>query len=116
MAPRSPDVPSKADSPSQGRLTVGAMEQSPVVGRVLGTEDATPLEFWVARRARTQYLQLDDVVVLRPRRCPAARPVRDLRRRHQVRARHEGARFDSDVFLIADGVLPARDRARPPRS
>ena len=25
----------------------------------------------------------------------------------QVRARHEGARFDSDVFLIADGVLPA---------
>src|SRR3712207_3702804 len=25
----------------------------------------------------------------------------------QVRARHEGARFDSDVFLVADGVLPA---------
>ena len=25
----------------------------------------------------------------------------------QVRARHEGARFDSDVFLIAEGVLPA---------
>lgn len=25
----------------------------------------------------------------------------------QVRARHEGARFDSDVFLIHDGVLPA---------
>ncbi len=39
----------------------------------------------------------------------------------QVRARHEGARFDSDVFLIADGVLPARgDRGRggasPPAS
>lgn len=25
----------------------------------------------------------------------------------QVRARHEGARFDSDVFLIEDGILPA---------
>src|SRR5436305_2099761 len=25
----------------------------------------------------------------------------------QVRARNEGARFDSDVFLISDGVLPA---------
>jgi hypothetical protein len=25
----------------------------------------------------------------------------------QVRARHEGARFDSDVFLIEEGVLPA---------
>ena len=24
-----------------------------------------------------------------------------------MRARHEGARFDSDVFLIADGILPA---------
>ncbi len=26
----------------------------------------------------------------------------------QVRARHEGATFGSDVFLIADGVLPAQ--------
>jgi hypothetical protein len=26
----------------------------------------------------------------------------------QVRARHEGARFGSDVFLIAGGVLPAQ--------
>ena len=26
----------------------------------------------------------------------------------QVRARHEGARFDSDVFLIESGVLPAQ--------
>ena len=25
----------------------------------------------------------------------------------QVRARHEGVRFDSDVFLVADGLLPA---------
>ena len=32
------------------------------VGRVLGTEDATPLEFWVAVD-ESQYLQLDDVVV-----------------------------------------------------
>ncbi len=32
------------------------------VGRVLGTEDATPLAFWVAV-APEQYLQLDDVVV-----------------------------------------------------
>ena len=32
------------------------------VGRVLGTDDATPLAFWVAL-APDQYLQLDDVVV-----------------------------------------------------
>ena len=39
------------------------MEESPVVARVLGTEDATPLEFWVGVQP-DQYLQLDDVVVL----------------------------------------------------
>src|SRR5262249_21808274 len=73
---------------------------------VLGTEDATPLEFWVAL-APEQYLQLDDVVV-----CERAVPGRDTPVRvsgivTQVRARHEGARFDSDVFLIEEGVLPA---------
>ena len=76
------------------------------VGRVLGTEDATPLEFWVAL-AEGQYLQLDDVVV-----CERAVPGREDPVQlsgivTQVRARHEGARFDSDVFLIEDGLLPA---------
>jgi uncharacterized protein len=76
------------------------------VGRVLGTDDATPLDFWVAL-AENQYLQLDDVVV-----CDRHVPGRDERVSMsgvvaQVRARHEGARFDSDVFLIEDGVLPA---------
>ncbi len=76
------------------------------VGRVLGTEDATPLDFWVAV-AEGQYLQLDDVVV-----CERVVPGRSGTVRiagivSEVRARHEGANFDSDVFLIADGVLPA---------
>jgi uncharacterized protein len=76
------------------------------VGQVLGTDDAMPLEFWVAI-APGQYLQLDDVVV-----CERPVPGRDEPVHlsgvvTQVRARHEGARFDSDVFLISDGVLPA---------
>ena len=33
------------------------------VGRVIGTEDATPLEFWVGI-GPDAYLQLDDVVAL----------------------------------------------------
>src|SRR4051794_5384905 len=76
------------------------------VGRVIGTEDATPLEFWVAV-APGGVLQLDDVVCLE--RPPPGRPdpVRIFGVVSQVRARHEGARFDSDVFLIAEGVLPA---------
>ncbi|HEY8340003.1 MAG TPA: ATP-binding protein [Egibacteraceae bacterium] len=75
------------------------------VGRVIGTEDATPLEFWVGV-ADGQFLQLDDVVALE-RTPPGRDTVKIYGVVSQVRARHEGARFDSDVFLVADGVLPA---------
>ncbi len=75
------------------------------VGRIIGTEDSTPLEFWVGV-AEGQFLQLDDVVALE-RTPPGRGQVRIFGVVSQVRARHEGARFDSDVFLIADGVLPA---------
>ncbi len=79
---------------------------APEVGRVLGTDDATPMEFWVAVRP-DQYLQLDDVVALE--RTPAGGdPVRIYGVVNQVRARSEGARFDSDVFLSADGLLPTQ--------
>jgi DNA helicase HerA-like ATPase len=77
------------------------------VGRVLGTEDATPLEFWVGVDPESgQYLQLDDVVAL-DRHLPDGRDLRISGVVSQVRARHEGARFDGDVFLVADGMLPA---------
>ena len=75
------------------------------VGRVLGTDDATPLSFWVAL-APDHYLQLDDVVALE-RLLPDGDTVRIYGLVTEVRARHEGARFDSDVFLIEDGILPA---------
>jgi DNA helicase HerA-like ATPase len=78
---------------------------SPTVGRVIGTEDATPLEFWVAVE-EGQFLQLDDVVALE-RQLPGGELVKIYGLVTQVRARHEGARFDSDVFLIEDGKLPA---------
>ncbi len=78
---------------------------SEVVGRVLGTDDATPLEFWVAV-APGSHLQLDDVVAI-DRVLPNDDRICLYGVVSQVRARHEGARFDSDVFLIADGVLPA---------
>ena len=51
-------------------------------------------------------LQLDDVVAL-DRILPTGEPISIYGIVNQVRARHEGATFDSDVFLIADGVLPA---------
>lgn len=75
-----------------------------MIGRVIGTEDATPLEFWVAV-AEGGFLQLDDVVALE-RELPGGDTVSIYGVVSQVRARHEGARFDTDVFLIADGILP----------
>ena len=76
------------------------------VGRVAGTEDSTPLQFAVALD-EASYLQLDDVVVT-VRQIPGIGPILTSGVVTQVRARHEGASFGSDVFLISDGVLPAR--------
>jgi DNA helicase HerA-like ATPase len=77
------------------------------VGRVLGTFDATPLQFWVAVRPGA-YLQLDDVVVTTRDLPEGSGTVTIAGVVTQVRARHEGATFDSDVFAIADGTLPAQ--------
>lgn len=76
-----------------------------VIGRVLGTDDATPLQFWVAI-AEGHVVQLDDVIAI-DRILPTGEQISIYGIVNQVRARHEGATFDSDVFLIADGVLPA---------
>jgi DNA helicase HerA-like ATPase len=78
---------------------------SVAVGRVLGTQDAMPLEFWVAVE-EGQYLQLDDVVLVETP-LPDGQTVRLYGVVDLVRARHEGAKFDSDVFLVERGVLPA---------
>lgn len=81
------------------------MDPAPIVGRVIGVDDATPLEFWVAVDPRTP-LQLDDVVAV-DRILPDGEVVSVYGVVAQVRARHEGARFQSDVFLISEGILPA---------
>src|SRR5215468_4632122 len=76
-----------------------------VVGLVVGTVAATPLQFSVAVSAG-QYLQLDDVVVTQ-RSLPGQPPVQVSGVVTNVEAVHEGARFASDVFLIQQGALPA---------
>src|SRR5581483_7368406 len=75
------------------------------IGHVLGREDATPLEFWVALTPG-HYLQLDDLVWLE-RELPDGQKIAIYGVVTQVRTRHEGVRFDTDVFLVKDGVLPA---------
>jgi DNA helicase HerA-like ATPase len=97
----------EVDNSDLGQLAkvVAPVGPAAPVGRVIGTEDSTPLEFWVAV-APGQFIQLDDVVALE-RTPPGRPPVRIYGIVSQVRARHEGAKFDSDVFLIEEGILPA---------
>jgi uncharacterized protein len=97
-------VQSGALPPAYGGSPAGGSDQP--VGLVAGTEDSTPLQFAVALD-EDSYLQLDDVVVTL-RQVPGVGPVLTSGIVTQVRARHEGASFGSDVFLISDGVLPAR--------
>src|SRR5947209_2594598 len=78
--------------------------ESQPIGRVLGTESSTPLEWWVAIEP-DQFLQLDDVVLVQTA-VPGADDVRISGVVDQVRAQHEGSRFESDVFLAERGVLP----------
>ena len=80
------------------------MNESEPVGFVIGTEDSTPLNFWVGVR-EDSYLQLDDAVVV-DTEVPGRGTVRISGIVQQVRARHEGAQFDTDVFLVDRGVLP----------
>src|SRR5687767_9032085 len=80
------------------------MSESTDVGRVLGTEDSTPLEFWVGL-GPDQVVQLDEVLVCDRKVPDFTEPVSLSGVVGQVRARHEGARYDSDVFA-ADAGLP----------
>lgn len=74
------------------------------VGRVIGTRDSQPLEFWVGVSPES-YLQLDDVVAVTSA-VPERGEVTLYGLVDDVRAFYEGAKFDSDVFRVQDGVLP----------
>src|SRR5262249_30200103 len=91
---RRSDAPAPRDRGARSRRGDGMT--SPV-GRVLGTLDAMPLEFWVGVEAG-EFLQLDDVVEVETP-LPHGETVRLFGVVDLVRARHEGAKFDSDVFL-----------------
>ncbi|HYL98608.1 MAG TPA: hypothetical protein VEZ90_06610 [Blastocatellia bacterium] len=74
------------------------------IGKVLGTEDAQPLDFWIAV-APEQIVQLDDVIFA-SRDLPDGARVTLYGIVDILRARHEGARFETDVFLSEKGIFP----------
>ena len=67
------------------------------VGRVLGP--AHPLDFWVGV-ADDSYLQLDDIVAVETQ-VPGRGEITLYGVVDIVRAKYEGAKFDSDVFRVA---------------
>lgn len=75
------------------------------IGMVLGTEDVTPTVFWFAVSAGAS-VQLDDLVVVETLK-PDGRPVRFYGLVDNVRKRHEGVTFESDVEDVVAGILPA---------
>lgn len=74
-------------------------------GVVLGSIDATPLEFWVGVE-QGRLIQLDDLVV-----CETVTPEGEAVRFYgvvdAVRKKYEGASFDTDAFRVNAGTLPA---------
>ncbi|MGH9821914.1 MAG: ATP-binding protein, partial [Blastocatellia bacterium] len=74
------------------------------IGKVLGTEDAQPLDFWIAVGPE-HVVQLDDVIFA-SRDLPDGTRVTLYGIVDILRARHEGARFETDVFLSEQGIFP----------
>ncbi|MEW6281667.1 MAG: ATP-binding protein, partial [Candidatus Eremiobacterota bacterium] len=86
-------------------LAQGLLENvSQIVGIVLGTQDSTPLEFWIGVR-EGECVQLDDMVVVSTE-TPDGQPVKFYGIVDIVRKRYEGVSFDTDGFRAAEGTLP----------
>ncbi|WP_189087484.1 ATP-binding protein [Deinococcus ruber] len=83
----------------------GPQLSAPLLGRILGTEDAMPTVFWFLVE-QGQSVQLDDLVVARTTK-PGGQEVSFYGLIDSVRKRHEGVTFESDVVDVASGVLPA---------
>ena len=71
------------------------------MGRVIGTQDATPLEFWVLLD-EGEAVQVDEAVVVETD-SPQG-PLKLFGMVDMVRSRHQGSTFDSDVVEAEHGL------------
>jgi uncharacterized protein len=77
------------------------------IGMILGTEDATPLQFWFGVAGSVK-VQLDDIVFVE-----VSDPADDGERVRfygvvdEVRKRLEGVQFDADTEMVVGGLMPA---------
>src|SRR6516165_582265 len=75
-----------------------------IEGLVLGSQDATPLEFWIGVQGENQ-IELDDLIVVETM-SQRRQSVRFFGIVDAVRKRYEGAQYDTDAFRAASGTLP----------
>ena len=77
------------------------------IGMVLGTEDATPLQFWIAVEDGVK-IQLDDILTVKvPDPSDEDEAVTFYGVVDEVRRRFEGVQFDGDTALVTQGLMPA---------
>jgi DNA helicase HerA-like ATPase len=72
-----------------------------MMGRIIGTQDATPLEFWVLLD-RGEQVQVDEAIVVETNA-----PIGSLKLFgivDVIRAKHQGSTFDSDVIEVERGL------------
>ena len=74
------------------------------MGRVIGTQDATPLEFWVLLEPDEQVQMNDAVVVETKAPTPGGGELKLFGIVDIIRARHQGSVFDSDVIEAERGL------------
>jgi hypothetical protein len=74
------------------------------MGRVIGTQDATPLEFWVLLDDGEQVQMNDAVVVETQAPTPDGSDLKLFGMVDMIRARHQGSVFDSDVIEAERGL------------
>src|SRR5258708_28303318 len=75
-----------------------------MMGRVIGTQDATPLEFWVLLE-RDEQVQMNDAVVVETKApTPEGGELKLFGIVDIIRARHQGSVFDSDVIEAERGL------------
>ncbi|HEV8711223.1 MAG TPA: ATP-binding protein [Candidatus Binatia bacterium] len=74
------------------------------MGRVIGTQDATPLEFWVLLDDEEQVQMNDAVVVETKAPTPDGSDLKLFGIVDLIRARHQGSVFDSDVIEAERGL------------
>ena len=75
------------------------------VGLVLGTKDASPLEFWVGV-LKNKYLELDDIIEVSTKIPGKEEVVTFYGVVDHVRKIYEGVQFDSDTLLAEEGLIP----------